>query len=657
MSPDALGIGGNRKSRHPLALFAALLLLGFMQQAMAADGPVTNNSPTNLPPSAAATNSSPSTNQVLHFVLSGYEVTGNTLLSDDVLQQVLEKHTGTNATFDDWLSAVRDLKSEYSVRGYYGVQVLPVGGYAMDPTNAIAKIQVLEGEIVEIVVTSNRFFSSNNVIAALPSLHTNMIFNNLVFQPELNVANANQDRQIYPVVEPGPEPGTSRLNLTVVDRLPLHGKIELNNQNTPGSPDLRVNSSAAYNNLWQLNHSAGVQYSFSPSDYKQGSRWALYDSPLVANYSAFYRMPLSGPESVEQTVANSPGNFGYNEATRRFNLPPPTGSPELNFFGSRSTIDTGEELSAPNTILHTAARTITSQTSQQDLTVNEDVGFRYSQPVTRFAGVDSTLSGGLDLKTYELDSEKSFNYEFIEILHHTPGDAGYQQIGRLSSPNPPVSQHLQYFPLNIRWDASREDPLGTFTFGIGYSPNLWFSGGRGNVEAVSGSTNTTGYWHVITASLERSEHLYPDWTHYPSRDWILDVRADGQWSSQPLIANEQFSVGGVGGVRGYHESEVTADAGWRVTTELKTPVHLIGLINGSQQLTVRGSVFLDYAHTLNLDPNAYPRTGNLMGVGAGASMAIGTHGAARLLFGWPLRDTASTEKGQLRLAFALSAQF
>ena len=99
---------------------------------------------------------------------------------------------------------------------------------------------------------------------ALPSLHTNTVINGPVFQAELNRANANQDRQIYSVIGPGPEPGTSELTLKVKDQLPLHAKTEFNNENSPGTPDLRVNSSAVEDNLWQRDQSLGVQYGFSP---------------------------------------------------------------------------------------------------------------------------------------------------------------------------------------------------------------------------------------------------------------------------------------------------------------------------------------------------------------------------------------------------------
>ena len=129
-------------------------------------------------------------------------------------------------------------------------------------TNKVVKLQVFEGLLAEILVAKNRYFSSNNVMRALPSLRTNVVLNGLAFQAELDRANANQDRQIYPLLSPGPEENTTAITLETKDRLPLHGKIELNNQNSPGTPDLRVNSSAAYNNLWQLEHSLGVQYSF-----------------------------------------------------------------------------------------------------------------------------------------------------------------------------------------------------------------------------------------------------------------------------------------------------------------------------------------------------------------------------------------------------------
>src|SRR5262249_2473492 len=152
-------------------------------------------------------------------------------------------------------------------------------------------------------------------------------------------------------VRPGPEPGTSALILDVKDRLPLHGRVEFNDYNTPGTPSYRVNANVAYNNLWQLEHSIGFQYGFSPQEMKKDLDDSLpmyigpMDTPLIAYYSAFYRAPLAGPEPVTSRIAGDT-RFGFNEATRQFVMPPPGGRPELTIYGTRSTTDDGLRVSA-----------------------------------------------------------------------------------------------------------------------------------------------------------------------------------------------------------------------------------------------------------------------------------------------------------------------
>ncbi len=327
--------------------------------------------------SSAANATGAKTNVTPHFSVHSYEITGDTLLSTNTLMSIITKGTGTNLVLADILQVASDLQKEYRDRGFPTVNVtIP----PQQITNGIVKIRVFEGRLSEIRVVQNHYFSSNNVMRALPSLHTNTILLRPIFQAELDRANANQDRQIYPQIAPGAEPNTSILRLVVKDRLPLHAKVELNNQNSPGTPDLRVNSSAVYNNLWQREQSLGVQYSFSPELYKHGNQWDWYDRPLVANYSGFYRLPLGDPGSIsEQVAASEPGSFGYNEATRKFQLPPASGAPELNLYASRSTIDTGVQSLDTETLFNIPnVRTITRQDTQQDLTINDALGFRFS---------------------------------------------------------------------------------------------------------------------------------------------------------------------------------------------------------------------------------------------------------------------------------------
>ena len=60
----------------------------------------------------------------------------------------------------------------------------------------LALLQLFEGKLESVNIVSNRFFSSNNILGALPSLATNILINTKWLQPELDRANLNPDRQI-----------------------------------------------------------------------------------------------------------------------------------------------------------------------------------------------------------------------------------------------------------------------------------------------------------------------------------------------------------------------------------------------------------------------------------------------------------------------------
>jgi hemolysin activation/secretion protein len=56
------------------------------------------------------------------------------------------------------------------------------------------------------------------------------------------------------------------------------------------------------------------------------------------------------------------------------------------------------------------------------------------------------------------------------------------------------------------------------------------------------------------------------------RGFRLIVRADGQYAVEPLIVNEDYSISGADGVRGYLEAEVLADKGLKGSAQLQSPV-------------------------------------------------------------------------------------
>ena len=145
-----------------------------------------------------------STNTGPRFAVNRYLILGNTVLPPETISRSLtniDGNFGTNVSFEGIRTTVVELVAAYRSRGYGTVNV---GLPRQTITNATVKLQVAEGRLADIIVTGNRYYSSNNVMRALPSLHTNLLLNSHELQPELEGANANRNRQIYPLLGIGP---------------------------------------------------------------------------------------------------------------------------------------------------------------------------------------------------------------------------------------------------------------------------------------------------------------------------------------------------------------------------------------------------------------------------------------------------------------------
>lgn len=615
------------------------------------------------------------TNQVSKprtFTVKKYSVIGNTVLSPETIARALTNSPqafGTNVTLDGLRAALADLQMAYRERGLVTVAV---GLPQQKLTNGTVKIQVTEGRLVAVNVTGNRYFSSNNVMRSLPSLHTNILLNSHVFQRELDTANASRDRQIYPVISPGPEPGSTVLTLKVKDQLPLHARVEMNNQATPGTPDLRTAFNAQYDNLWNLEHQVGVAYSFTPVTYSGSKDYGLspFDSPLIANYSTYYRLPLGGYHSVQNQLDANPGAFGYNEVNHRFNLPPATGRAELTLYASRSVTDTSIQ-NGPSGSLSTAGvfytnsagqvytpLSYTTNASGQNITLNENAGVRLSFPLPPIRRLASTFSFGLDLKRYELTSyntnENNFTIAYSDsksVLHIIPENVPVNQ--------PTHTAGVNYFPLNARLNGSLPDKYGQTYLNAGADFNVFpISSDNSSTNApknsfggVAYSANAPVHYVKLSGGADRVQNLY--------HDWSVKLHVDGQWANGPLFSNEQFGMGGSGGVRGYTDGEAYGDTGWRVSIEPQTPLINIGMVDGDIPFWLRSSVFMDYGEIYMLDKTAVAGNDRSAFWGAGWSLTanIGNHLDGRLAVAVPLISTTHTPMGDVHIYFGVGAQF
>lgn len=154
------------------------------------------------------------------------------------------------------------------------------------------------------------------------------------------------------------------------------------------------------------------------------------------------------------------------------------------------------------------------------------------------------------------------------------------------------------------------------------------------------------------------------------KDFRLRLRAAGQAAAEPLITNENFSIAGADGVRGYLESEVLGDQGIKETVQLFSPSwHLHERVLGD------AFAFFDSGRTWVIDSLACEPSGSglhLRSVGGGFDVLPGqkltgsltyaraldsaTNLLASAASGCPASGPA-TLAGQSRVLFVLRGSF
>lgn len=583
-----------------------------------------------------------------------YAVEGNTVLPPGNFG-MLTNYTGPDIDIQRLREGLTRLQMRYRDLGYPTIAVsLP----QQRPTNGVIRVKVVEGRLSEIRITGNRYFSDGNIRRALPSLTTNVLLNTKWFDPELNQANANRDRQIYPVIAPGPDPGTTELTLNVKDRLPLHGRVEVNDKSQPDTPLLRLDTALEYDNLWQHENQLGVDYNFSPQEYKpSASVHGFYDLPLVTSYSAYYRLPLDIDPGERESLEKQSPTFGYDEITHQFTLPPPTGNPDLTFYVSRSASATPLRFGALAVIVTNPIAGIRSQSVAQDFTYNNNAGGKFNYPLPVFANIRSSFSFGADFKSYQAPSF-STNLTLISLYSEdTLGNISLvtNQTIRLASN---ARSSLNYVPLSYGWSGSRPDKWGSF--GASFSQSVFLdalASSRTNFQIVAGAPGAGGNYTTLNAGVAREQNLVAGWSAL--------ANVAGQWASEPLINNEQFALGGTGGVRGYQQGEIYGDDGWRAMFDLRAPAIEIGNFptqGGYLPAQLRCSWFMDYGQAI-LQDRPISATANTdiiydeWGTGLGFLLTIGEHFDARFTIAWALLNTPATGAGSAQAYFSVGAQF
>lgn len=136
----------------------------------------------------------------------------------------------------------------------------------------------------------------------------------------------------------------------------------------------------------------------------------------------------------------------------------------------------------------------------------------------------------------------------------------------------------------------------------------------------------------------------------------FNARFAGQWSADPLIANEGFSLGGMASVRGYYETESLADYGFSYQGELRSPN--VGELVGGPLDELRFHGFWDVGLGRIYDRLAgQPGGFKLMSIGGGARIKLLKFLNGAVDVGTPLFSGPESKSGDIFTRFRIWGEF
>lgn len=186
-----------------------------------------------------------------------------------------------------------------------------------------------------------------------------------------------------------------------------------------------------------------------------------------------------------------------------------------------------------------------AQTGYGDFTVNgagQFYSFRYTQPLYRTPWTKLAIDLGLEYHA-TVDNTSIFGIDVGPDVHARPMNIG-----------------LQY---------TRQGKLDNFSASITYVRNL-----------PGGYLNNDDTYNVIRSNAVANYQLWRGSLRYLYRfksGWLFNSRCEWQYTTQPLIPDQQFGLGGANSVRGFEMRELLGDKGISASIEIYTPPVAKGL--------------------------------------------------------------------------------
>lgn len=122
------------------------------------------------------------------------------------------------------------------------------------------------------------------------------------------------------------------------------------------------------------------------------------------------------------------------------------------------------------------------------------------------------------------------------------------------------------------------------------------------------------------------------WVRLLAPDTLFLMRGDLQFADRPLVALEQFGLGGQSNVRGYRQDALLSDNGFFASTEVRFPIFR----DKRSQTLLQVVPFIDVGTVWNRSERANLETNTLLSTGLGLRLQLGNKLNAQFDWGIPL---------------------
>lgn len=152
----------------------------------------------------------------------------------------------------------------------------------------------------------------------------------------------------------------------------------------------------------------------------------------------------------------------------------------------------------------------------------------------------------------------------------------------------PITPELTTTPISATYSGQWTPNQQTVAFSAGFSRNIVGLAEHGDKEDFIASGNANSTFSKFNFSLD---YVLPLALMIPvAKDWQFHTAFSSQMSWDRLVSIEKFRIGGMDTVRGFHESALSGDEGYRISFELISPD--FGKFM-SENAALRGVLFTD----------------------------------------------------------------